>query len=93
MTSNAAVSSKLSTRAQNLSQRRKAGRGSRNPEGVDLSGQDQSLKDRESGLWVPAGAHREYPDDDDEEEEQEDEIAPHHTGEVRGREEERATEA
>lgn len=85
---------KLSTRAQNLSQRRKAGRGQRNPEGVDLSGQDQSLKDRESGLWVPAGAHREYiDDDDDEEEEREDETVTHHTGEARGREEERATEA
>lgn len=93
VTANAAVKPKLSTRAQNLSQRRKAGRGQRNPEGVDLSGQDQSLKDRESGLWVPAGAHREYTDDDEEEEEHEDETATHHTGEVRGREEERATEA
>lgn len=93
VTSNAAVSSKLSTRAQNLSQRRKAGRGQRNQEGVDLSGQDQSMKDRESGLWVPAGAHREYDDDDEEEEEVEHEDPIHgHNGDVRGREEERAGE-
>lgn len=91
VTANAAVSSKLSTRAQNLSQRRKAGRGQ---EGVDLSGQDQSMKDRESGLWVPAGAHREY---DDEEEEEEDEVEQEQTsvrnGELRGREEARPTAA
>lgn len=95
VTANAAVSSKLSTRASNLSQRRKQGRGQRNPEGVDLSGQDQSLKDRESGLWVPAGAHREYGDEDEEEEEeQEEEISAHgHPGEVRGREEERPVAA
>lgn len=91
VTANAAVSSKLSTRAQNLSTRRKAGRGQHNQEGVDLSGQDQSMKDRESGLWVPAGAHREF--DDDEEEEEEEEVEPEHssvlTGEARGREEAR----
>ena len=76
---NAAVSSKLSTRARNLSQRgRKEG-------GVDLSGQDSSLKDRESGLWVPAGTHREYQDDEEEEEEEE-EVPT--TVESRGREEE-----
>jgi len=85
---NAAVSSKLSTRARNLSQR---GRKNRNAgEGVDLSGQDQSMKDRESGLWVPAGAHREYQDDEEEEEEEEETPA---NGEARGREEERAVEA
>ena len=47
-------------------------------------------KDRESGLWVPAGAHREFQDEDEEEEEEE-EAAPN--GETRGREEERAVEA
>ncbi len=93
VTANAAVKPKLSTRAHTLSQRRKAGRGQRNPEGVDLSGQDQSLKDRESGLWVPAGAHREYIDMDDEDLERDDDINTHHIGETRGREEERATEA
>ena len=59
-------------------------------EGVDLSGQDSSMKDRESGLWVPAGAHREYQGGEEEEEEEEEEEA---TGEARGREEERPTEA
>lgn len=58
-------------------------------EGVDLSGQDQSLKDRESGLWVPAGAHREYSGNDEEEEEEEEEAGH----EARGREEERPVEA
>ena len=90
VTANAAVSPKLSTRARTLSQRRKS---RTQGEGVDLSGQDSSMKDRESGLWVPAGAHREYADDGEEEEEEEEEVAEgHHTGE-RGREGERAVEA
>ena len=84
---NAAVSSKLSTRSRTLSQRRK---NRAQGEGVDLSGQDQSLKDRESGLWVPAGAHRDYQDDEEEEEEEEEVPA---NGEGRGREEERAVAA
>lgn len=54
---NAAVKSKLSTRARTLSQRRT----NRNQgEGVDLSGQDQE--------WVPASRHeggQEFDDDDD----------------------------
>lgn len=94
VTANAAVKPKLSTRARNLSQRRRRDRDQ--GEGVDLSGQDSSMKDRESGLWVPAGAHREYQNDDDEEEEEEEEerVQPGHAGEVRGREDERvATEA
>ena len=70
VTANAAVAPKLSTRARNLSQRRKQ---RTQGEGVDLSGQDSSMKDRESGLWVPAGAHREYADDGEEEEEEEEE--------------------
>ncbi|MCJ1239590.1 Eisosome core component [Varicellaria rhodocarpa] len=95
VTANAAVSSKLSTRARNLSQRRHQNRGQRSQgEGVDLAGQDQPLKDRESGLWVPAGAHREYQDDDEDEEEEE-EIAEGEpaNGEGRGREESRAVAA
>ena len=89
VTQNAAVSSKLSTRARTLSQRRHAKRNQ--GEGVDLANQDPPMdKDRESGLWVPAGAHREYQEDEDEEEEEE-EAAPN--GESRGREEERAVEA
>lgn len=91
VTANAAVSSKLSTRAKNLSQRRKHGAGRRNPEGIDLSGQDPSSKDRESGLWVPAGAHREYADEDENDEEEHEELfgnhaAAGHNGELRGRE-------
>lgn len=53
------------------------------------------MKDRESGLWVPAGAHREYTEGDDgeEEEEEEEEEAAGANGQARGREEERAVEA
>ncbi|MCJ1292411.1 Eisosome core component [Xylographa carneopallida] len=89
---NAAVSSKLSTRARTLSQRRNQNRQRNQGEGVDLAGQDEPLKSRESGLWVPAGAHREYNDDGGEEEEEEEEDGQTN-GEARGREEERATEA
>ena len=67
----AAVSSKLSQRARTLSQRRKNNI-QRNAEGHDLSSQDAPLHDRDSGMWVPASAHRagheEYEDDVDEEE-------------------------
>lgn len=104
VTSNAAVKPKLSTRARNLSQRRQNRTQRHQGEGVDLASQDQPMKDRESGLWVPANAHREHgvggygeqqhEDDDDEEEE---EGAAHGqsslNGEARGREEERAAEA
>ena len=69
---NAAVSSKLSTRARTLSQRRKA---RTQGEGIDLSGQDT---EREGGLWVPASQHAGY---DDEEE-------ASATGEARSRHEE-----
>lgn len=60
---NAAVKSKLSTRARTLSQRRaNRNRG----EGLDLTDQDQQM-DRES--WVPAAQHHgEYEDDEDENE-------------------------
>ena len=52
------------------------------------------MKDRGSGLWVPAGAHREYQDDDgDEEEEDDGEHGSHLNGETRGRGEERPAEA
>ena len=92
MEANAAVSSKLSVRARNLSQRRNQNRQRNQGEGVDLAGQDEPLKSRESGLWVPAGAHREYNDEGGEEEEEEEEDGQTN-GEARGREEERATEA
>ena len=53
------------------------------------------MKDRESGLWVPAGAHREYSEggEGEEEEEEEEEEAMGANGETRGREEERAEAA
>ena len=69
----AAVSSKLSTRARTLSQRRKA-----RTEGVDLAEQD--TQGRESGLWVPAQQHAGGYED-----EEEDASA---NGEARGRQEE-----
>lgn len=49
------------------------------------------MKDRESGLWVPAGAHREYTGNEDEEDDDEEEEVPSH--ESRGREGERPVEA
>lgn len=55
---NAAVSSKLSTRARTLSQRRKS---RTQGEGVDLTGQDASG-------WVPASHHSGYEEDEAEEE-------------------------
>lgn len=85
VTQNAAVSSKLSTRARTLSQRRKNA-AHRSGEGVDLSGQDQPLNDRESGLWIPASEHR----DNGYEDEEDDLDAPSTVAtETRGREEER----
>lgn len=67
MTTNAAVSSKLSTRARTLSTRRRNNIKNRS-EGLDLSNQDAPLNDRDS--WVAAGDHRghEYDDEDDEDE-------------------------
>ncbi|KAH9892993.1 Eisosome component PIL1-domain-containing protein [Xylariomycetidae sp. FL2044] len=65
VTSNAAVSAKLSTRARTLSTRRRNNIKART-EGLDLSGQDAPLNDRDS--WVAAGDHKGvvYDDDDDE---------------------------
>ncbi|KAF2110024.1 Eisosome component PIL1-domain-containing protein [Lophiotrema nucula] len=85
---NAAVSSKLSTRSRTLSQRRRAR--ARQGEGVDLSGQDQALDNRESGLWIPASEHQGNGYEDEEEEED----APSTIAtETRGREEERVVTA
>ncbi|KAH8880068.1 hypothetical protein GQ53DRAFT_755407 [Thozetella sp. PMI_491] len=69
VTQNAAVSAKLSTRARNLSQRRRNNIKART-EGLDLSGQDAPLNDRDS--WAPAAQHHhraeeEYDEEDDEE--------------------------
>jgi hypothetical protein len=88
VTANAAVSSKLSTRSRTLSQRRRANI-NRNQEGHDLTGQDTELNDRESGLWVPASAHKgeEYEDEDEEEEVGEPSVQESTiNGETRGRE-------
>ncbi|KAI9682029.1 MAG: Eisosome core component [Caeruleum heppii] len=97
---NAQVSSKLSTRARNLSQRRAAGRRHNAGEAVDLAGQDKPLENRESGLWVPASAHQQghsFGNEEEEEEEDDDEEETHGAqtanGEQRGREEERAVPA
>jgi len=87
--SKAAVTSNLSTRARTLSQRRRNNI-QRNAEGHDLSGQDAPLKDRESGLWIPASAHQaghEYEDEDEEEEEEKHDGLDNEgtNGETRGR--------
>lgn len=87
---NASVSSKLSTRSRTLSQRRRnAAR--RQGEGVDLSGQDQPLDNRESGLWIPASEHQ--GNGYGEEEDLEEDAASTVPTETRGREEERAVAA
>lgn len=90
VTANAAVSSKLSTRARTLSQRRHQKREG----GVDLSNQDSSLKgDRDS--WMPASGHIQYVDDDDEDDDEEPTTTTGGAanGESRGREEERVEAA
>ncbi|KAK8074881.1 lipid-binding protein [Apiospora hydei] len=67
VTSNAAVSSKLSTRARTLSTRRRNNIKARS-EGLDLSGQDAPLNDRDS--WVAAGDHKGHDYDDEDEEDE-----------------------
>lgn len=95
VTQNAAVSSKLSTRARKLSQRRRNNIKHRGEQGHDLSGQDAPLNDQDS--WLPAGQHKEegYDDVEQDEDEDEDDIdQPRHSilhngdglsGEDRGR--------
>ena len=82
-----AVSAKLSHRARTLSTRRRNNIKARS-EGLDLSGQDAPLHDRDS--WVPAGEHK--GDEYDDEEEEEDDVPSHSmldnehgNGETRGR--------
>ncbi|KAL8297143.1 hypothetical protein RB601_003394 [Gaeumannomyces tritici] len=67
VTQNAAVSSKLSTRARTLSQRRRNHIKARADGGHDLSGQDAPLNDRSS--WISSG-HGEMEDDEDDEEDE-----------------------
>ncbi|KAI1202756.1 Eisosome component PIL1-domain-containing protein [Nemania serpens] len=71
ISSNAAVSSKLSTRARTLSTRRRNNIKARS-EGLDLSGQDVPLNDRDS--WVAAGNHK---SEEYEEEESDVDDQPH----------------
>lgn len=95
---NAAVSSKLSTRARTLSQRRREGRRQQG-EGLDLSTQDQPMDhSRGSGLWIPATEHQAASENQAysyQQEEEDDDDEEHHSaaanGEQRGREEERQT--
>jgi hypothetical protein len=76
--SNAAVSSKLSQRTRTLSQR-----AAQKSEGHDLSGQDQSMGDRQSGLWVPASAHQgSYDDEEGQADEHDDFEQGHHEEEA-----------
>jgi hypothetical protein len=87
---NASVSSKLSQRSRTLSQRRR--NATRRGDGVDLSGQDQPLDNRESGLWIPASEHQGnggYEDRDD----LDDDINSTAASEQRGREDERPVAA
>jgi len=85
---NASVSSKLSQRSRTLSQRRR--NATRRGDGVDLSGQDQPLDNRESGLWIPASEHQGngYEGDD-----MDDDVNSTVASEQRGREEERPVAA
>ena len=91
VSANAKVSSQLSTRARTLSQRRRKNL-QRNAEGHDLSGQDQPLNDRESGMWVSASAHKGDEYESGDEEDDEEHGAPsiqdsNLNGETRGRQE------
>lgn len=59
VSSNAAVNSKLSTRATNLSQRRRNNISKTRGDGVDLASQDQPMRD-DRDSWVPADQHPNY---------------------------------
>ncbi|KAL0935364.1 sphingolipid long chain base-responsive protein lsp1 [Colletotrichum truncatum] len=92
VTSNAAVSSKLSTRARTLSTRRRNNIKARAEGGHDLSGQDAPLNDDSS--WMPA--HNKETDYDDEEDDDDEDDIRHSVagtddglnGETRGRQHE-----
>jgi hypothetical protein len=86
---NASVSSKLSQRSRTLSQRR---RNRHQGEAVDLSGQDQAMDNRESGLWIPAAEHQGngYDDQDELDDDLTSTVASEHQ---RGREDERPVAA
>lgn len=82
---NASVSSKLSQRSRTLSQRRR--NQARHGDPVDLSGQDQPLDNRESGLWIPASEHQGHGYED--RDELDDDAGSTVASEQRGREDER----
>ncbi|KAI2472551.1 Eisosome component PIL1-domain-containing protein [Annulohypoxylon bovei var. microspora] len=90
VSSNASVNPKLSTRARTLSTRRRNNIKARS-EGLDLSGQDAPLNDRES--WVAAGEHKnhEYEEEELEEDEQAHSVLDSETG-LNGEHRGRATE-
>ncbi|KAG6032229.1 Eisosome core component [Claviceps sp. LM458 group G5] len=82
VTSNAAVSSKLSTRSRNLSQRRRNNIRNRN-DGHDLSGQDAPLNDGSS--WVAREHDHEESEEEEEEEEEVEDATSDLNSEARGR--------
>ncbi|KAK2742862.1 Eisosome core component [Onygenales sp. PD_40] len=91
VSSNAAVSSKLSTRSRTLSQRRRNNISKARGEGIDLASQDAPLRgDRDS--WVPAQHHSDYHQhqagEEDDEYDDEDNIL-NTNGEARGQDDER----
>ncbi|KMU80363.1 meiotic expression up-regulated protein 14 [Coccidioides immitis RMSCC 3703] len=87
VSSSAAVTSKLSTRSQTLSQKRRSNI-ARSREGVDLAGQDQPMRgDRDS--WIPAQEHPGYTQSHGEEEFEEEANG---TAEIDGRAEARIAE-
>lgn len=79
--SKANVKSNLSTRARQLSQRRKEKVA--NGQGVDLSQQDAPMQGERDG-WVPASQHGEYEAEDDDDDQE-------HEGAQRGRQEDATT--
>jgi hypothetical protein len=65
VSSKAAVKPSLSTRSRTLSHRHRDNTSKSREEGIDLSCQDEPMKDRDS--WVPAEQHASYPEDGEEE--------------------------
>lgn len=81
VSSNAVVKSGLSTRSRTLSQRHRENRTKSRTEGIDLSCQDQPMK---NDPWLPADQHATYQDGEEGEE-----VGSTMDGDHRGREEER----
>lgn len=64
VSSKAAVKPSLSTRSRTLSQRHRENASKSREDGIDLSCQDEPMKDRDS--WVPADQHASYQEDGEE---------------------------